>query len=273
MSILDTIITQRVVKPPRIFLYGIEGIGKTTFGASAPRPIFIQAEDGADFLNVPRFPLIHSVQEALDQLEALAIEPHDYQTVVIDSADWLENYIHEQVCADYHVRSINAAAGGYGRGYEEALKYWKRILALLTTLREKRSMAVILLAHHQVKAVGDPEYPEYQQYQPRLQDKAMHKISEWVDATLFATRKMRVDENGKASPIGAAGGDRILRCVGSPTCIAKSRYNLPAEIPLRWEDFLAAYTECVRSGNYNPDVPPERSEINNPENTKGKENA
>ena len=32
--------------PRRVMLYGTQGIGKTTFGAMAPRPIFIQTEDG-----------------------------------------------------------------------------------------------------------------------------------------------------------------------------------------------------------------------------------
>ncbi len=33
-------------KPPIILAYGIPGIGKTTFAAAAPNPIFIQCEDG-----------------------------------------------------------------------------------------------------------------------------------------------------------------------------------------------------------------------------------
>lgn len=252
MSLLNSIITKAVPKPPRLFVYGIEGIGKTSFGAMAPNPIFIQAEDGADFLDVARFPLMTKLEDCINQLQALISEDHKFQTVVIDSADWLEQFIHEQVCSDYHVGNIAQANGGYGRGYDAAMKYWKQIRQMLTTLREQRGMAVILLAHHSIKNVGDPEYPEYQQFQPRLQDKAMHMISEWVDATLFATRKMRVDENGKATPIGRDGGDRIFRCVGSPTCIAKSRYQLPAELPLDFSSFMQAYNDCVINNKMNP---------------------
>jgi replication-associated recombination protein RarA len=37
MQIIDT----TELKPPRVLLYGTEGIGKTTFGARSPSPLFI----------------------------------------------------------------------------------------------------------------------------------------------------------------------------------------------------------------------------------------
>lgn len=38
----------------------------------------------------------------------------------------------------------------------------------------------------------------------------------------------------------ANGGERILRTVRSPACIAKNRFNLPGEIPLSWSAFMEA---------------------------------
>ena len=46
MSLLQSIKTGRDNLPPRIMEYGVEGVGKSTFGASAPNPIFVQTEDG-----------------------------------------------------------------------------------------------------------------------------------------------------------------------------------------------------------------------------------
>ncbi|MBO5680941.1 MAG: AAA family ATPase, partial [Lentisphaeria bacterium] len=46
MSILETIQSGKESKPPRLMIYGQEGIGKSTFAAAAPNPIFIQTEDG-----------------------------------------------------------------------------------------------------------------------------------------------------------------------------------------------------------------------------------
>ena len=56
-------------------------------------------------------------------------------------------------------------------------------------------------------------------------------------------------ERGIATPIGADGGERILRTVGSPACIAKNRFNLPAEIPLSWAAFMDAYQKAAGGGD------------------------
>ena len=38
MGMLDTIQSGRENKPPRLMIYGSEGVGKSTFAASAPTP-------------------------------------------------------------------------------------------------------------------------------------------------------------------------------------------------------------------------------------------
>jgi hypothetical protein len=73
---------------------------------------------------------------------------------------------------------------------------------------------------------------------------------EWVDAVLFATRKLRTqtDDAGFgrkrtiAHAVGKDGGERILRTVGGPSCLAKNRYSLIEELPLSWAAFVAALT-------------------------------
>jgi hypothetical protein len=45
-----------IAEPMRVLLYGVEGIGKSTFGAAAPAPIFLGAEDGTAELDVPASP-------------------------------------------------------------------------------------------------------------------------------------------------------------------------------------------------------------------------
>ena len=61
MGMLETIQSGRENRPPRIMIYGSEGVGKSTFGASAPSPIFIQTEDGLGELDCNKFPLAHSL--------------------------------------------------------------------------------------------------------------------------------------------------------------------------------------------------------------------
>jgi hypothetical protein len=256
MSLLNSIQKGKENKPPRLFIYGNEGIGKSLFSASAPSPVFIQTEDGLGEIDCAKFPLARSTSDVQDALAALRDEPHDFQTVVIDSADWLERLIWDQVCAEFGVRNIEKADGGFGKGYVHALTHWRKTVGILDELRNQRGMIVILIAHSKVERFEDPENASYDRYTPRLHKHAAALLSEWVDAVLFATRRFRVQkestgfsgERGIASPVGADGGERILRTVGSPACIAKNRFNMPSEIPLSWTAFIEAYGKAGAGG-------------------------
>lgn len=93
MGLLKQVKRGRSRKPPRIMAYGIEGIGKSTLAAGAPRPIFIQTDDGLGEIDCDKFPLAHTFDDVLAALSELASEAHDYETVVVDSLDWLERLI------------------------------------------------------------------------------------------------------------------------------------------------------------------------------------
>ena len=49
-----------------------------------------------------------------------------------------------------------------------------------------------------------------------------------------------------AAPVGADGGERIIRTLGGPACVAKNRFNLPAELPLSWDAFMQALAAPVQ---------------------------
>ena len=239
MSLLNTIKKGRESQPPRIMIYGSEGVGKSTFAAYAPNPVFVQTEDGLSEIDCSKFPLAKSFDEVVLQLQAVRDEEHEFGTVVIDSLDWLERLVWDRVCADYGVKSIEKADGGYGKGYVLALSYWRQIISILNEIRTRRGLAVVLIAHAAVERFEDPEHAAYDRYTPRLHKKACSLVCEWVDAVLFATRRMRVDSTtGKAAPVGADGGERVIRTNGSPACIAKNRFGLPTEIALSWNAFV-----------------------------------
>ena len=210
MALLQNVIKGRQPVPPRLMIYGSEGVGKSTFAANAPKAVFIQTEDGLSEIDCARLPLVGSFEELLTQLKAIRDEEHDYQTLCLDSLDWTERLVWDRVCADYGVKCIEKADGGYGKGYTHALTYWRQVIALLNEIRAKRNMAVVLIAHSKVERFEDPEHASYDRYTPRLHKAACSLVCEWVDAVLFASRRMRVDSTtGKAAPVGADGGERI----------------------------------------------------------------
>ena len=246
MSMLAQVQRGRIAKPPRILLYGVEGIGKSTFGAQAPNPIFIQTEDGLDEIDCDKFPLATTYEDVAEALVELRREEHGYETVVIDSLDWLERLAWDKLCLENGVNSIEKVDGGYAKGYTHALTYWREIIDHLNVLRNGRGMVVLLIAHSKVERFEDPESSPYDRFAPRLHKHAAALVSEWCDAVLFATRRIRTQSedagfNRKrtiAHAIGKDGGERILRCVGGPSCVAKNRYGITDELPLSWAAFI-----------------------------------
>jgi hypothetical protein len=251
MTLLSQVQRGKQPMPPRLMVYGTEGIGKSTLAAGAPKPVFIQTEDGLGEIACDKFPLAPSVEDVLAALAELLAQAHEYQTVAIDSLDWLERLIFDSVCREYRVQSIEKADGGYQRGYVQALAHWRKVLDALTALRDAKGMAVILIAHAKVEKFEDPEATTYDRYSPRLNKHACALLSEWSDAVLFATRKIRTQTEDTgfgrtrtiAVGVGAEGGERILRTVGGPSCVAKNRYALPAELPLSWPALFAGLTQ------------------------------
>lgn len=256
MGQLQSIQCGRTAAPPRLLVYGTEGIGKSTLAARAPKPIFIQTEDGLGEIDCHRFPLAGSFAEVQAALTELHRDEHNYESVVIDSLDWLERLIWDAVCQDYGVKSIEKVDGGYGKGYVYALTPWRQFIDQLSALHRDRCMAVILIAHAKVEKFDDPESSPYDRYSPRLHKHAAALVTEWCDAVLFASRKFRTQtedagfgrKRTTAHAVGKDGGERVLRCVGGPSCVAKNRYNLDAELPLDWNALLAGIAANAAAG-------------------------
>lgn len=235
--------------PERILLHSSPGIGKSTWAANADRPIFIQTEDGLSGLpDVDTFPLAKSYDEVMEAISSLYVEPHDYKTVVIDSADWLELLIVQKVCDDEKVQSIEKIS--YGRGHVFALNYWRNIIDGLNALRNDRQMGVILLCHTDVKRVSDPTMPEYDTNTLKLHKRASAILEEWADIILYAmiqTNTVTEESGFSGKRIRAVTtGQRILHTVGQPAFLAKSRFNLPPMLPLDWSAFNQALQDAKR---------------------------
>lgn len=242
MQIIDT----TELKPPRVLLYGTEGIGKTTFGARSPSPLFILTEDGTAGQQIKHLPLCRSwdaLSEAIDFVRYSDMQ--EYQTLVIDSVSGVEQLIHAQVCRDSSADSIEKAAGGYGKGYTIAATRMLGLADRLDAIRDEQGLAVVMLAHADTEKVDDPETESYTRHSLRCHKKAAGILTAWADVVGFACRKMRLrTDESSGRKIGLTAGEdaksRVLRLVGGPACVAKNRYGLPEEMPLDAAAFWSA---------------------------------
>jgi AAA domain len=225
--------------PFSVVLYGPEGIGKSTFGAGAPNPIFLGTEDGTAQLDVASFPSPQKFQDVLDAIATLATEEHEFRTLVLDTLDWLEPLIHAHVCK--HNGKATIEAFGYGKGYVLALDEWRKLLAAVGALRAK-GMNVVLLAHSRVKAYHNPAGDDYDRYTMKLHEKAEQLVKEWADAVLFATYKVVTTENDQGRIKAYGDGTRVAYTEHRPAWDAKNRYGLPLEIPLEWSEFERSHS-------------------------------
>jgi hypothetical protein len=224
---------------PRIMVYGVEGIGKSTFGAGSPNPIYILTEDGLGSLKVDHFPLATSFADVMDAIASLYKENHAFETVVIDSLDWLEAIIQREIEQKYDAKDL-----AYGKGSLIAAERWREILDGLNALRNDKGMAVILIAHTTIKRFDSPEVEPYDRYQPKLQERSNAVVREWSDAVLFANYKtiVKKDDVGfnQTNNRGISTGERLLFTSERPAYMAKNRYNMPESIPLSWDAFAEA---------------------------------
>jgi hypothetical protein len=227
---------------PRILIHGVAGVGKTTFAAGAPRPVFVQAEDGLGTLEVPRFPLARSFDEVMEALAALYEHDHEFATVVIDSVDWLEPLVWQKACLENGWKDLEQP--GYGKGYVAALDLWRQYLEGLNALRDERGMTVIQIAHTDIKRFDSPEHEPYDRYVIKLHARAAALLQEHSDVVLFAnyrisTVKSDVGFNKKVTR-ALGSGERVLYTAERPALLAKNRYGLPDSLALSWAAFAEA---------------------------------
>jgi hypothetical protein len=252
---LSSIATGQRIKPPKVCLYGVGGIGKTTFAAAAPNPIFLFTEEGQGRLDVPRFelrendPVIRTWAELLECVGALYTEDHEYGTVVIDTLDFAEPLPWRHTAAIHSKDDIEAF--GYGKGYIYACDEARILLQGLDALRNDKGMAIVLLAHSDTKKYEAPDHEPYDRYKLRLHDRLANLVHDWSDAMLFANWRVHVvkDTQGKGKGAretarGVGSGERVMFTEERPAWWAKNRYGLPFEMPLSWE----ALQEAIAAG-------------------------
>ena len=224
------IISGKQQRPQRVVIYGVESVGKTTFASKFPSPLFLDIEGGSNHLAVDRV-AVSSWKELGECIQEA--KRTDYETIVIDSADWAERLAVEDLLATNKKQSVEDF--GFGKGWVMTAEKMSRFLTALDTLIDA-GKHVVVLAHSKVQRTEPPDIlAAYDRYELKLSKQSSPLVKEWADELWFFRFKTKAvsQENGKAKGIG--GKERIILTTHSAAYDAKTRSGLAEELPMDWE--------------------------------------
>lgn len=231
------IISGKIIKPQKVVIYGPEGIGKSTFAAQFPKPLFIDTEGSTSHLEVDRLPRPTSWQMLKQYIKDLKGDTMGYHTLVIDTADWAERLCEEAICQSNG--KVGIEDFGYGKGYTYVKEEFGRLLDSLSDLIDA-SMNVVLTAHSIIRKFELPEETgSYDRYELKLGQKAGNQCAalakEWADMVLFVNYKEIVITT-KDNKKKVSGGKRVMYTAHNPCWDAKNRHGLAEELPFDYQE-------------------------------------
>ncbi len=244
----------KVMTALKVVVYGPEGIGKSSFAANFPNPVFIDTEGSTKFMDVRRFDQKPSSwQMLLQQVEYVRNNPETCETLVVDTMDWAEMLCSNSVCATYKKKSIEDF--GYGKGYVFLQEEFGRLLNLLEEVIE-RGINVVVCAHAKMRKFEQPdEMGAYDRWEMKLTKQVAPLVKEWADIVLFANYKTFVVETEEKTK-KVSGGKRVMYTTHHPCWDAKNRHNLKEVLPLDFAEIAQLFIPAARSTQAVPEVKP-----------------
>lgn len=149
MKIYNTVDAQYQPKV-HLLLYGDGGVGKTTFAATAPRPVMADCEGGTKYFGLRGIPMDVARIEAWPDMPAFyeAVKQSDYETVIIDPLNELMEKLLVHLKAQPNSKLIqrdgNPTMAGWGwlkQNMRQLLKSFRDLdkhLILITHVAEDR---------------------------------------------------------------------------------------------------------------------------------------
>ena len=216
----------------KIIIYGPGGVGKTKLASLTEeigvQPLFIDIEEGSNFLDVPRIdPTPETFEELLAAIRDYGMAS-DCHAIVIDSLTKAE-----ELAIQYTLRTVphekghfveSVEAYGFGKGYTHVFESFLKLLQALDAAARK-GKHIIGICHDCTANVPNPAGEDWIRWEPRLQSppsgkgSIRHRVKEWCDHLLFVGFDTFVSEGGKAS----GSGTRTIYSTELPTHWAKSR--------------------------------------------------
>lgn len=271
MSFLSSIGSSQRKRGRKTVLCGTGGVGKTTAAAKWPKPVLLATEDGASDLAIPAFfggRAAKNYEELMGPIMELGnpMAEFDFQTIIIDSADWAEAILQKHVAATKKVESLADLENDFGKSEGKADSLFMTLLASLDHLRETKGMHVVIVCHSGVVTFKDPQGASYDIEGPKLHTTskgggAGPALYEWADELFFIKQPVhRIEQNEGFSKkntrkVAVADGEPMVFTQPQPALRAKCR--LPGVPPAFSRDDIVNYVAMIsgeKLGNIDGDI-------------------
>lgn len=223
------VIKQATPTAPKLMIYGLSGVGKSTLASKLKSPIFIDMEGGLNYMNVDRTPTLTKVDEFYTVLAELYNTAKDgkreYDTIVVDSADWLVRKVVEKAAGIDKTKldeTLNRSNGGYGNGKQVLENHIRTKLLPMLVLLNKQGYGICLIAHADRKTLMSSEGNDVEQITPKIDVNTMNVFVEWCDNVFYLKKDIA--------------GERILVLESDDVALAKNRLGLTGEVKLSETD-------------------------------------
>ena len=231
-DLLKKATTGKKPKPLNIILYGVEGIGKSTFAQDAPGVIYIGGEENDELEKGHVMPACQTWTEFMSYIDALLNDDHDFKTLCIDTLDSIEILVHKDILDKDKATTISRACGGFGNGLTKASEMFVELRRKLKTLRDEKGMNIILLAHCAKVKQEDPiNLITFDTYQIKLDKRVTPLFKDWVSAIIFVNYDNHKTETSSGKEAIVSDGSARMYTRKTPAYEAKNRFDLPEYIP------------------------------------------
>ncbi len=229
----------------------------SSFAAKFKRPLFVASEKGTAQLDVHRMSVV-DWSDALMLFDWFASdEAAEFDTLVIDTVDWLEPMAVEYVCRRDDGTCFEGsnkrralikdgkpylAGYGFGDGPKVVLEEWRNAIARWERAWSRRGAEIVLLAHAAVLKERNVGGSDYGVINPAVDKKVADLLCQWADIVLYADRrKLTIDAGSERSRAKVVtDGSRVMHTQSYGAHRAKNRHDLPREMPLEYDGFRKA---------------------------------